>query len=183
MGQLTDRMVPVEMTQSADSNTETGAAQGSRRGFLWKLWLALGGLALLEYLWLAADFLRPRRRPGGDAESSIVVAGPAERFAPNSVTAFPAGKFYLARLENGGFLALSRECTHLGCTVPWAADEGRFVCPCHSSAYDIRGDVLSPPAPRALDLYAVRIENGIVKVDVGRALKRRSYEYAQVVMP
>ena len=104
-------------------------------------------------------------------------------FEDVNVTAFQKGRFYLARLDDGGFLALYRECTHLGCTVPWVNEEKRFVCPCHASAYDIRGEVLSPPAPRALELYAVRIENGIVKVDVGRALKRRSYEYAQVVMP
>ncbi len=167
---------------------EVGAPAGSvgsssRRSFLWKIWLGLGGLALLEYIWLATDFLRPRRSGAAEATESIIVAGPLERFSPGSVTAFPAGKFYLARLENGGFLALSRECTHLGCTVPWIEDEARFVCPCHSSAYDIRGDVLSPPAPRALDLYAVRIENRIVKVDVSRQLKRSSFEYSQIVLP
>lgn len=162
---------------------EAADSQSSRRRFLWKIWLGLGGLALLEYLWLTADFLRPRKgRPTEDA-SAIIVAGPVERFEPGSVTAFPSGKFYLARLENGGFLAVSRECTHLGCTVPWVADENRFVCPCHSSAYDIRGDVLNPPAPRALDVYAVRIENRIVKVDVSRPVKRRSFEYGQVVLP
>jgi cytochrome b6-f complex iron-sulfur subunit len=114
---------------------------------------------------------------------AVVVAGPIERFEANSVTAFPQGKFYLARLEDGGFLALSRECTHLGCTVPWVDEEKRFVCPCHSSAYDLKGDVKSPPAPRALDHYAVRIENGIVKVDTSRALKRRSFQLAQVTRP
>jgi cytochrome b6-f complex iron-sulfur subunit len=168
--------------------TETGGPQeaggsSSRRSFLWKVWLGLGGLALLEYIWLAADFLRPRKSGSADSAGSIIVAGPVERFSPGSVTAFPLGKFYLARLENGGFLALSRECTHLGCTVPWIGDEARFVCPCHSSAYDIRGDVLNPPAPRALDNYAVRIENGIVKVDITRPLKRRSFEYGQLVLP
>ncbi|MGD2154145.1 MAG: ubiquinol-cytochrome c reductase iron-sulfur subunit [Gemmatimonadales bacterium] len=162
---------------------EDAAGSSSRRSFLWKIWLALGGLALLEYLWLAADFLRPRSGGAAEDAESIIVAGPVERFSPGSVTAFPAGKFYLARLENGGFLALSRECTHLGCTVPWLEDETRFVCPCHSSAYDMRGDVLSPPAPRALDHYAVRIENGIVKVDVSRRLQRRSFDYDQVVQP
>ena len=96
------------------------------------------------------------------------------------MTAFPAGKFYLVRLEDGGFIALYRECTHLGCTVPWIDDEGRFVCPCHASAYDIRGNVLNPPAPRALDLFPVRIENGIVKVDTRRAVKRQAFEAAQV---
>jgi cytochrome b6-f complex iron-sulfur subunit len=162
---------------------DVDAGSSSRRKFLWKIWLGLGGLALLEYIWLAADFLRPRRSGAADDAESIIVAGPLERFVPGSVTAFPAGKFYLARLENGGFLALSRECTHLGCTVPWIGEEDRFVCPCHSSAYDIRGDVLSPPAPRPLDNYAVRIENGIVKVDISRPLKRRSFEYGQVVLP
>lgn len=150
----------------------------SRRSFLSRLWLGLGGLAVAEYVWLTVEFLRPRSGPAEDA--GVLVAGPVEQFDLDSVTAFPAGRFYLTRLADGGFLAVSRECTHLGCTVPWMADEGRFVCPCHSSAYDIRGDVLSPPAPRALDIHPVRIENGIVKVDTGRTLKRRNFEASQV---
>jgi cytochrome b6-f complex iron-sulfur subunit len=170
-------------SEKGTEGPEATVGSSSRRSFLWKIWLALGGLAILEYIWLAADFLRPRGGGAATDAGSIIVAGPVERFSPGSVTAFPTGEFYLARLENGGFLALSRECTHLGCTVPWIDDEARFVCPCHSSAYDMRGDVLSPPAPRALDNYAVRIENGIVKVDVSRPLKRRSFEYAQVVLP
>jgi cytochrome b6-f complex iron-sulfur subunit len=174
-----------EMSERRPEGDTEGAveASSSRRKFLWKIWLGLGGLALLEYIWLAADFLRPRKRRADEGAAAIIVAGPVERFEPGSVTAFPNGKFYLARLDNGGFLALSRECTHLGCTVPWVADENRFVCPCHSSAYDIRGDVLSPPAPRALDLFAVRIENAIVKVDISGPLKRGSFEYPQLVMP
>jgi len=161
-----ERPAPVEETAT------------SRRSFLSRLWLGLGGLALAEYVWLMVEFLRPRSGPAEDA--GVLVAGPVEQFDLDSVTAFPAGRFYLTRLADGGFLAVSRECTHLGCTVPWMADEGRFVCPCHSSAYDIRGDVLSPPAPRALDIHPVRIENGIVKVDTGRTLKRRSFEASQV---
>jgi cytochrome b6-f complex iron-sulfur subunit len=78
---------------------------------------------------------------------------------------------------------LSRECTHLGCTVPWVDGESRFVCPCHSSAYDDRGQVLSPPAPRPLDFYPVRIENGIVKVEIGKPMRRRSFESTQVTRP
>jgi len=152
----------------------------SRRTFFWKLWLALGGLALLEYALAAADFLRPRRARLSDDDGAIVIAGPIDRFEPNSVAAFPKGKFYLARLEDGGFLALSRECTHLGCTVPWNSYDHAFVCPCHASSFDITGNVLSPPAPRALDLHPVRIENGIVKVDTSKRLKRRSFDRSQV---
>jgi cytochrome b6-f complex iron-sulfur subunit len=156
---------------------QTAGSRSSRRSFFWTLGLSLGGLALLEYVVVAADFLRLRKRRAVGDTGSIVRAGPVEQFEPGSVTAFPQGKFYLARLAGGGFLALSRECTHLGCTVPWVADERRFVCPCHASAYDINGDVVSPPAPRPLDLFEVRIENGIVKVDVSQRVERESIEH------
>jgi cytochrome b6-f complex iron-sulfur subunit len=156
----------------------TGDSGPPRRRFLVVALLGLAAVALVEYLGVIVDFLRPRRqRTSGDA---VVVAGPVERFQPNSVSAFPEGKFYLVRLEDGGFLALSRVCTHLGCTVPWSTEEQRFACPCHSSTYDIHGDVLSPPAPRALDLYPVRIENQIVKVVTGTTIRRNSFESAQV---
>jgi cytochrome b6-f complex iron-sulfur subunit len=151
----------------------------SRRRFLWTAWLGLSGVALAELAWVVVDFLRPRRRPADDA--GVVVAGPVDRFLPDSVTAFPQGKFYLVRLEDGGFLAVARECTHLGCTVPWVETEHRFVCPCHSSAFDIRGDVVNPPAPRALDLYEVRIENRVVKVNTENMRKRRRFEPGQAV--
>ena len=157
-------------------------AEASRRGFLGKLWLLLGGVALAEGVWIIAGFLSPRkRRREGAGEAAVIIAGPVDRFEPGTVTAFPEGRFYLARLAGGGFLALNRECTHLGCTVPWVASEGRFICPCHASAFDITGAVLSPPAPRPLDLFAVRIENAIVKVDVSRPIKRSSFAESQVV--
>ena len=156
--------------------------QPSRRSFLGRLWLLLGGVALVEAVWVVSEFFKPRRRRASDdSDGALVIAGPVDRFDPGSVTAFPEGRFYLARLEDGGFLALSRECTHLGCTVPWVGDEGRFVCPCHASAFDIRGDVLSPPAPRPLDIFSVRIENGIVKVDTSRSVRRQSVLESQVV--
>lgn len=151
----------------------------SRRRFLSRTWLALAGIALLEGLWIVVDFLRPRPRQT-EAGGTIIVAGPVDRFEPGSVTAFPEGRFYLARLRDGGFLALSRQCTHLGCTVPWDAEQGRFVCPCHASAFDERGDVLHPPAPRALDLFPIRIENDVVKVDVGSPRRRSAFRPEQV---
>ena len=154
-------------------------AEPSRRTFLWKVWAGLAVVALAEVVWVVVDFLKPRRSRAADDEA-VVVAGPVERFESDSVTAFPEGKFYLVRLATGGFLAVSRECTHLGCTVPWVDDEHRFVCPCHSSAFDIHGDVINAPAPRALDLYEVRIENRIVKVNTANLSRRRAYDASQV---
>jgi cytochrome b6-f complex iron-sulfur subunit len=150
-----------------------------RRRWLLRVWGLLGLAALAELLWVVASFVRPRRGQAEDA--GILVAGPVDRFEKGSVSAFPAGKFYLVRLQDGGFLALHRECTHLSCTVPWIAEEARFACPCHASAFAITGEVLSPPAPRPLDLHPVRIENGIVKVDTRQRLSRTAFDPSQVV--
>jgi cytochrome b6-f complex iron-sulfur subunit len=159
-------------------------AEPTRRSLLNILWIILGGLALAEFVAVAFAFLRPRKsKAGGKNADSIIAAGAVERFTPNSVTAFVRGKFYLARLENGGFLALSRTCTHLGCTVPWVEKEMRFACPCHGSTFDITGNVIDPPAPRALNLYPITIENNIIKVDTRTPIKRSSFRAEQVVFP
>ena len=139
-------------------------------------------VAVAEMVWVVVEFLRPKAAQEVE-EASVVIAGPVDSFPLESVTAFPQGKFYLARLENGGFLAVSRECTHLGCTVPWVAEEHRFICPCHSSSFDIRGEVISAPAPRALDLLEVRIENRIVKVNTATVMRRSAFSDSQVTRP
>jgi cytochrome b6-f complex iron-sulfur subunit len=162
----------------AENGSESSATLSRRSFFSW-LWLGLGTLVSAETLWLIFSFLRPRKT-GAEKQNVFVVAGPAEQFLPNSVTAFPEGKFYLARLEDGGFIALGRECTHLGCTVTWEAEKGRFLCPCHASAFDIRGEVVKPPAPRSLDFYAVMFENREVKVDLARRSRRTAFDPSQV---
>ena len=156
----------------------------SRRTFLNRLWAGLGIVAAAEAVVLVATWFKPRKPIDAAAETGeVIVAGSVEIFEPGSVTAFVRGKFYLSRLDNGGFLALSRTCTHLGCTVPWISDENRFVCPCHSSVFDINGDVIDPPAPRAMDLFEVSIVNGIVSVDTGKRTKRTAFEANQAVYP
>jgi len=51
------------------------------------------------------------------------------------------------------------------------------------TAFDITGKVISAPAPRALDIYPVIIENNIVKVDTGKPIKRSEFSSEQVVYP
>jgi cytochrome b6-f complex iron-sulfur subunit len=167
-----------------DPIQESLQTETSRRSFLNKLWMSLGFLALIETIALVVAFLRPGNQMGkGANKPRLITAGPVEKFPPDSVTAFVRGKFYLARLADGGFLALSRKCTHLGCAVPWISDKKRFECPCHASEFDIRGEVIRPPAPRALDIYRLHIENNVVKVDIGRVIKRGCFDIAQVVYP
>jgi cytochrome b6-f complex iron-sulfur subunit len=170
------------MLKKQPDQEEVNQKGNSRRGFLTKLWFALGFVALAEFMAVAIAFLRPGKPQAlPENAAAMVPAGDVDSFAPNSVTAFVRGRFYLARLADGGFLALARKCTHLGCTVPWVAIENKFACPCHASAFDITGNVISPPAPRALDIYAVVIENDIVKVDTGKPIKRSEFKAEQVV--
>lgn len=152
----------------------------SRRSFLNKIWIGLGAIAGIEILGVSISFLLHSSKKENKDLSSFVVAGKIEDFKPNSVTSFRSGKFYLSRLDDGGFIAMSLKCTHLGCSVGWNESENRFVCPCHSSSFEINGNVISPPAPSALDLLPIRIENGIVKVNTKKSMRRKRFSNSQV---
>jgi cytochrome b6-f complex iron-sulfur subunit len=163
----------------AKQSTPTAETEPTRRDFLKLAWAGLGALALVETGIMAVAFSLPRVAEG--EFGSIVTAGPVDDFPSNSVTPFTQARFYLSRLEDGGFLALYRKCTHLGCSVPWEQPDNQFLCPCHASAFDAKGDVLNPPAPRALDLFPVIIEDGLVKVDTGTVVQRDKFDPTQVV--
>ena len=161
--------------------TESGS---NRRSFIVALWTGLGIVALAEIIWLVISFLRPRKpKATTGAFGNIISAGTVKSFAAGTVTAFPRGRFYLACLNEGGFLAISQQCTHLGCTVPWIEKDQKFECPCHASAFDIAGRVVKSPAPRALDIYRIVIENDVVLVDTGTRIRRSGFRKSQIVYP
>lgn len=167
--------------QTTDGSTHPPSDR-ARRSLLNGLWLGLSGIALAEILWMAGTFLKSLKSGGAsDRTETIIDAGTADQFSPDTVTAFPRGRFYLACLEDGGFIALSRRCTHLGCTVPWDALQKRFACPCHASVYDIRGQVVQSPAARPLDRFEIKIENGRIRVDTSRPIRRSAFRQDQVV--
>lgn len=161
--------------------TKTVTQSPSRRKFLTLLWAGLGLAAIAEGIAVMVAFLKPKATSTDrDNGTALITAGPMDSFRPGTVTAFPRGRFYLARLSDGGFLALSRKCTHLGCTVPWIEDQNQFVCPCHGSTFDITGAVIESPAPRAMDLFQVQIENEVVKVNIKKTVKRSAFDKTQV---
>ncbi len=153
-----------------------------RRSFLNIIWAGLGIVAIAEFASVIISYLSQGKAREKSGRSTVIIdAGHVDRFPVNSVTANIQGRFYLCRMEDGGFLALSSKCTHLGCTVPWVDKEKRFACPCHGSSFDITGNVISPPAPRPLDIYLVDIENNIVKVDISKGIKRERFLKKQLV--
>ncbi len=159
----------------------TQTNQLPRRDFLKLTWMALGGLVALEMGAITLAYMQPRLAEGEFGD--LITAGKVDDFPPGSVTYIPNGRFYLSRLADGGFLALYQRCTHLGCNVPWDQAQNNFVCPCHNSQFSIEGDVLNPPAPRPLDLFAVSIQDGQVIVDTSQPINRQNSETSQVVYP
>jgi cytochrome b6-f complex iron-sulfur subunit len=159
--------------------TPTTPQNISRRDFLKLAWAFFGGLAALEVGGMMFAYLQPRLAEG--EFGSVINLGAVENFPPNSVTHITNGRFYLVRLADGGMIALYHRCTHLGCAVPYDTTTGQFVCPCHSSEFDRQGEVQNPPAPRPLDLFAITIVDGEIKVDTGEPIQRQSFDPSQVV--
>ena len=174
------KKVIAKKSDEVDSISAASALEG-RRVFLKKLWKGLGIVASLEITAVFFGFLFSGKSDNEESGSKqIFDAGKVNSFQPDTVTAFRGGRFYLARLSDGGFIAVSIRCTHLGCSINWEDDKKRFICPCHSSSFAINGEVENPPAPSALDYFPIKIENGIVKVDIGTKLKRNRFNKSQV---
>ena len=151
-----------------------------RRTLLNWVWAGLGLLACIELGWITKSILGSRkRREATKLQDTLVDAGQVSRFEPGSVSPIPAGNLYLSRLDDGSFIALSRSCTHLGCAVPWDEKQQKFICPCHGSTFDMTGEVLTPPASRPLEYYPVRIENGLVRIEMSAPLKREAFDPSQ----
>ncbi len=81
------------------------------------------------------------------------------------------GKFYLTRTEEG-LMALYWRCVHLGCTVPFNREKRLFICPCHSSTYELTGQIISGPAPRPLDQMEIKLDGDRILVDTAKIHQR-----------
>lgn len=157
-----------------------------RRSFMaYGLWASAIAL-IVEGGVITIQTMRPLSKPA--AFGSRFEVGKPDDFEVGSITYFLDGRFYISRLP-GGLLALYRKCTHLGCVVPWQADEqsedgvagsGRFNCPCHGSIFNRFGEVKGGPAPRPLDIFPIEIDGDMVIVDTGTIITRGSFDESQL---
>lgn len=56
-----------------------------------------------------------------------------------------------------GIKVLSISCTHLGCILN--VENDKFVCPCHGSMFDLKGNVLKGPALKPLKNIEYTLKN------------------------
>ena len=109
-----------------------------------RLLLALGGAALVAIIARLAGFQPPAPK------RFVEIPGPL----PASGASILADCILFDR--DGQAWAVSRRCTHLGCTVNYHEVDNLLECPCHQSRFAPNGQVLRGPASRPLRCYAVR---------------------------
>ena len=69
---------------------------------------------------------------------------------------------------DGQFFALDNTCTHKGGPLAEGDISGHEVtCPWHGATFDVRtGEVVGPPAQRAVACYGVRVAGADIEVEV-----------------
>jgi len=104
-------------------------------------------------------FLAPP--PVAEATANTVVAAKIGELRPNSGKIFKFGRRpgLLIMTAEGEYRAFSANCTHLDCTVQYRSDLSHIWCACHNGHYDLNGNVVSGPPPRALESFRVVVQD------------------------
>lgn len=68
------------------------------------------------------------------------------------------GSTWVVKKPDNSIVAFGPNCTHLGCAYHWETGKKDFLCPCHTSVFDINGNVIAGPAPRPLDRFETKLD-------------------------
>ncbi len=68
---------------------------------------------------------------------------------------------------NGSIRAFTSVCTHSGCSDQWSYTSPTFVCACHGSNFNNKGEVTKGPAASNLKEYPVEVDGSAVTISVG----------------
>ena len=71
---------------------------------------------------------------------------------------------YVLPAKAGLLRILSPICPHLGCSVRWEDEQGKFICPCHAGSFTADGERIAGPPPRSMDTLEAKVEDGMLKV-------------------
>ena len=164
------------MNEKKSTEADRGPGNLSRRTFLERVILILGGLiSAMVGVPLAGFIFKPLFRalpPVWRSVGEVDAFKAGETVAVTFLQASPlpwAGvtsktAAWLRRESAENFTAFSISCTHLGCPVRWRPDAQLFMCPCHGGVYYKDGSVAAGPPPKPLPRYPVRVKNGQVEI-------------------
>lgn len=159
-------------------------SQINRRNFLSRLGF---GSILASFAGMSFSFMR--------SLVPNVLYEPPRRFKVGTPDSFAEGVKFLAdeRLyifhEGRSYYAISAACTHLGCTVKYAAlakpkeieiggekktINWEFHCPCHGSKFYADGTNYAGPAPKPLAWHKIELapDDGQLIVDLGSEVEQ-----------
>lgn len=121
----------------------TAQEGGPRRKFLRQGfgWLILSALAYPLFRFLA--FRLPKKPVRIRVDKELGLRG------------FALERDFILFVTQESAWAVSRRCTHLGCTLAYDEAARHLVCPCHHSQFDTSGKRLAGPAKRDLPVYQV----------------------------
>lgn len=165
------------MKEESGRKEESNGSGSGRRAFLKVCSVFLASLIGIAYsIPLIRAFISPALKKTVISSSGLVEVGDirgCQINVPRKVavrdsrrdawTKYPEtviGAVWLVRGEDETVTAFSVICPHLGCGIDWDKDSGRFVCPCHDSYFDIKGEIISGPSPRRMDTLETDIKQG-----------------------
>lgn len=97
--------------------------------------------------------------------STMVFFFPGEEESHRSFLTHLSGEYLAEAAQSGfpyvynGFVAFNTVCTHLQCPIE-LPDDDVFICPCHGGFFSVvDGTVLGGPAPRALPIIKLEIDD------------------------
>jgi menaquinol-cytochrome c reductase iron-sulfur subunit len=136
-----------------------------RRRFLEALSTTLLAIPIVGPLLLS---LRVAITPGRTEGGGDVATLPLQSLADDAITPFrirftrrrgayreEVDRLVYLRRKGNAVIALSPECTHLGCNVRYRVAERDLWCPCHKGRFDLDGNRLEGPPPLPLRRYPV----------------------------
>lgn len=164
------------VSASAGAKAEPSAEVSRRHLLRWLMWgsivawFAEAGGGALAMFW-------PNRVEGF---GGVVQAGDISDFGEVNGGPWKIGEAHAYIVHPPeGLMALYWRCVHLGCTVPWVESERKFHCPCHGSVYTYTGERIAGPAPRALDYFTLKVQQGKVLIDTSQIHQRLHYDPSQ----
>jgi cytochrome b6-f complex iron-sulfur subunit len=84
-------------------------------------------------------------------------------FSKNRLVTF--FKDFLIINRNNKTTVLSSHCTHLGCSIN-KVEDGKLVCPCHGSAFDLDGNPVKGPAYKTLKKYPATVNSQQTQIKI-----------------
>lgn len=142
-----------------------------RRQFLNLLMVSAGATTVLGALYPVVQYFIPPSSGGGSGGTTAKDALGNDVLVSDFLASHASGDHVLVQGLKGdptyivvkedrslADFGINAVCTHLGCVVPWNANENKFICPCHGSQYDSNGKVVRGPAPLSLALAHATVE-------------------------